>query len=302
MENKKEFAGVIIPMVTPLTGGGEIDKAAVGRIIDHLCEGGVAGVFVLGTTGEAASIAGPQKIELATLAVECTNGRAKVYAGVSDNCISHTVEAAESYFELGVDAVVAHVPCYYSIDQEEIRRYFIRVADSIDGPLLLYNIPKTTHHSLSIETIDSLSHHPKIVGLKDSENDPARMESILQMVAGKNGFSYVCGCAPLSFQALSLGADGIVPSTGNIVPEMYQQLYERVVGGDQSVGQELQEQTNRISNIYQQDRTLGQSLAALKMMMSILGLCGPTMMPPLQAMKEQQQMQLREQMEGFNLC
>jgi len=301
MVNREAFSGVIVPMVTPFTADGEIDKPAVRRIIDHLCDAGVAGVFVSGTTGESASIAMHQKKELAAIAVDFTNKRAKVYAGISDNCFSCVVQAAETYFDLGVDAVVAHVPHYYSLEGDEICRYFVNVADHINGPLMLYNIPKTTHTSIPIETVERLSHHRRIVGLKDSENDLVRMESLLKMFAAEDGFSYVLGCAPMSFKALTLGAAGIVPSTGNIVPGMYQQLYEKVRLGDQAAGQELQDRTNRVSLVYQHNRSLGQSLAALKMMMSMLGLCGPTMLPPLKALTEQEKADIIDQMKKFQL-
>jgi len=301
MSNKETFAGVIVPMATPFTADGKIDKSAARRIIDHLCDAGVAGVFVLGTTGESASIPTDQKNELAAIAVDCTRRRAKVYAGISDTCFSHTVQAADAYFDHGVDAVVAHVPYFYSLDGDEIYRYFVSVADHINGPLMLYNIPKTTHISIPIEIVERLSHHPRIVGLKDSENDLVRMENILKMLAGKDGFSYVSGCAPMSLNALTLGADGIVPSTGNIVPGMYQQFYEKVRLGDQAGGQELQNQTNRISLVYQHNRSLGQSLAALKMMMSVLGLCSPTMLPPLNALTEQEKADIMEQTKKLHL-
>lgn len=296
----KQYGGVIVPMVTPFASG-RIDREAVCRIIDHLVAGGVAGIFILGTTGEAASIAPRQKIELVEITVHHTNGRALTYAGISDNCYDNSIRAAQTYFALGIDAVVAHVPWYYPLNDPEIGRYFHSLADGIDGPLMLYNIPKTTHVSISTGVIEQLSRHPRIIGVKDSANDSARMEEMAEKFARKDDFSYVLGCAALSTQAILLGADGIVPSSANLVPQLYHQLFENARRGNRAVARDLQEQTNQVSLIYQNNRSLGQSLAALKMMMSMAGLCGPEMMKPLEPFDTALKADLENEMMKLNV-
>ena len=174
--NQTQYTGVIVPMVTPFTESGKIDVDAVCRIIDHLCAGGVSGVFVLGTTGEAVSIPEQEKRKLVETAVRHTNKRAVVYAGIAHTCFDHSVKAAHAYFEFGADVVVAHLPWYYVLEGDEMRRYFTLLADAVGGALMLYNIPKTTHMSIPIEVIEQLSSHRRIVGLKDSENNSARVE------------------------------------------------------------------------------------------------------------------------------
>ncbi len=301
MNKTKKYQGVIVPMATPFTAAGKIDEQGACRIIDHLCSAGVAGVFVLGTTGESASIATDQKKKMADITVKHTNRRAMTYAGISDNCFDNSVAAAKTYFDLGIDAVVAHVPCYYSLGDDEICRYYAALAEAVDGPLMLYNIPKTTNMSISIEAVEKLSSHRRIVGLKDSANDPARMEKMLEKFAGRDDFSYVLGFAPLGAKAFGLGADGIVPSTGNLVPAMYQQLFEKARQGNHQDAQKLQELTNQVSSVYQANRSLGQSLAALKMMMSIVGLCGPTMLPPLETLGAGQKTEIENQMRKLDV-
>ncbi|HOK66529.1 MAG TPA: dihydrodipicolinate synthase family protein [Anaerohalosphaeraceae bacterium] len=281
MNTGKQYGGLIVPMVTPFASG-RIDREAVCRIIDHLTDGGAAGIFVLGTTGEAPSISPEQKKELVEITVRHTNGRARTYAGISDNCFENSVRAARTYFALGVDAVVAHLPWYYSLNDAEIQGYFQSLADEIDGPLMLYNIPKTTHMSIPIEGIERLSRHPHIVGIKDSADDPTRTEQMIKTFAHREDFCYVLGCAKWSAKAVLLGADGIVPSSANLVPHLYRDLFESARCGNQTAAFELQEQTNRISSLYQENRSLGQSLSALKMMMSLAGLCSPEMLKPLQ--------------------
>jgi len=119
------------------------------------------------------------------------------------------------------------------------------------------------------------------VGLKDSERDLERMAACIEIAQGRDDFAYFCGWAAQSAHSLELGGNGIVPSTGNYVPEMFAQLFDAAMRGDWAEATRLQDETNEIAKIYQKDRTLGQSLAALKVMMQTKGLCGPWMLMPL---------------------
>jgi 4-hydroxy-tetrahydrodipicolinate synthase len=138
--------GVIVPLVTPFTAAGEIDEVAAGRIVSHCANGGVH-VFVLGTTGEAASIPTSKRLRLVKASVEAAAGRIKVYAGIGDNCPEHSIAAANEYLRLGADAVVAHLPAYYALKPVEMKAFFELLAAQIRGNLMLYNIPSTTHMS-----------------------------------------------------------------------------------------------------------------------------------------------------------
>jgi dihydrodipicolinate synthase/N-acetylneuraminate lyase len=165
--------GVIVPIITPFTPNGDIDAAAVGRIVSHCAENGVA-VFALGTTGEAASISTRKRARLIKLVVETAAHRVKVYAGIGDNCTEHSIGAANEYLQLGADAVVAHLPSYYNLRPAEMKAYFELLASQVKGAMILYNIPSTTHMSLPLDIVESLSHLPNIVGFKDSENVTGR--------------------------------------------------------------------------------------------------------------------------------
>ena len=115
--------GVIVPMITPFTKDGKIDFEAISRIIEHLIAGGTA-PFILGTTGESASIPEKARPPFVQAMVETASGRVKTYAGISSTCFQTSVEAANHYFELGVDAVVAHPPSYYTLNYSQLLMYF----------------------------------------------------------------------------------------------------------------------------------------------------------------------------------
>ena len=151
---------------------------------------------------------------------------------------------------------------------------------------MMYNILATTHMSIPEDVVQRLADHPRIVGLKDSERDADRLCRLAAFARDRADFAFFCGCAAFSALTLKAGADGIVPSSGNFVPDIYMQLYQAAVTGDDEKARRLQTLTNTIGEIYQKGRTLGESLAALKVMMQTKGLCQPWMLPPLSRLDE----------------
>ncbi|MBO7115855.1 MAG: dihydrodipicolinate synthase family protein [Prevotella sp.] len=276
----KKYRGVVVPMVTPVTKEGALDTDAVVRIIEFFAQAGVS-PLLMGTTGEGNSVSQADGLLFVETAVKAARQRITIYAGLTGNCFSEQLRQAEAYTKAGADVIVATLPTYYALTPEQMENYYRQLADAITGPLMLYNILATTHMSIPVDVIRRLADHPNIVGLKDSERDLERMAQCIEIAKGREDFCYFCGWAAQSAHSLELGGDGIVPSTGNYVPEMFQQLYEAAIAGDMTTANRLQDETNEIAKIYQKDRTLGQSLTALKVMMQTKGLCEPWMLMPL---------------------
>ena len=279
MINKK-YKGVVVPMVTPVKENGTLDTQAVERIIAFFVQTGVS-PLLMGTTGEGNSVSPKDGLLFVETAVKAAQKRITIYAGLTGNCFAEQLAQAEAYTKAGADVIVATLPTYYALTEEQMENYYRTLADSIKGPLMLYNILATTHMSIPVGVIRRLADHPNIVGLKDSERDLERMAQCIEIAKDRDDFCYFCGWAAQSAHSLELGGDGIVPSTGNFVPEMFQQLYEAAIAGDMATANRLQDETNEIAKIYQKDRTLGQSLTALKVMMQTKGLCEPWMLMPL---------------------
>ena len=293
--------GVIVPMATPFTENGSLDEDGARRIIDFLIDGGVDGVFVLGTTGEAASIPAPMRARLVEITVDQVRGRSLVYAGIGDNCVSRSLEAGAEYHTAGVDAVVAHVASYYPIGPEEIESYFTRLADQLPGPVILYNIPSTTHHSIPIDVIGKLCDHPNVAGLKDSERNEERLRAITGQFAGRGDFSLQVGVTAHALLGLELGAVGFVPSSGNLDPVSCHEAYESMNRGDLESAQRAQDKMDAVGNFCQPGCPLGGSLAILKAAMSLKGLCGPHMLPPLLTKSAEGIAALRPAMEDLGI-
>jgi 4-hydroxy-tetrahydrodipicolinate synthase len=178
-------------------------------------------------------------------------------------------------------------------------QFYKTLADTINGPVMMYNIKATTQMSIPYEVVAELSNHPNIWGLKDSERDAKRMQIFIEDYKDTEGFSYFCGWGAQSAGSLELGADGIVPSTGNIVPEMYGKLYQSALDKNWEECTKWQELTDQFAVVYQKDRTLGESLAALKAILNSIGICNPTMMPPLTELTKEEVRQVENRYAGL---
>lgn len=287
----KKYNGVVVPMVTPVTSTGMLDKPAVERIIKSFVEAGVS-PLLMGTTGEGNSVSTSDGQELIATAVKAAEGKITIYAGLTGTSFIEQLRQAGYYSASGADVIVATLPSYYALTPEQMENYYKTLADSIKGPLMLYNIAATTHMSIPVDVIERLSKHPNIVGLKDSERDLERMEKCIEIARDNDEFTYFCGWAAQSAHSLELGGDGIVPSTGNFVPGMFRKLYDAAEAGDMETANRLQDETNEIAKLYQAGRTLGQSLTALKVMMQTRGLCTPDMLMPLTRLSEQEEAEI----------
>lgn len=285
MKTLNKYHGVVVPMVTPITKNNEIDIDAVKRIINNFAQYNVS-ALIMGTTGEGNSVSVESGVKMIKAASEAAAGRITIYAGLAGNCISEQYDAAEKFIEAGADVIAATLPCYYSLTPKQMYEYYKNLADTLTVPLMLYNITITTHMSIPLDVIEKLSHHPNIVGLKDSENNIQRMEEALTLFSDRENFAYFCGCAANSAKALSLGADGIVPSVGNYLPKIYNDLFEAGISGNTEIADDLQAKTIEIGKINTDNLTLGESLAGLKVIMKMYGLCETYMLPPLTELEE----------------
>jgi 2-dehydro-3-deoxy-D-pentonate aldolase len=286
----------IVPLLTPFTKNGTIDLASLGRIIEHIAAGGCQGLMVCGTTGEFASMTIAQRVGLVRDAVRIARGRLLIFGGIGDTSPEHSVTLAREFLAAGADAVVGNLPSYYPLTAEMMERYFAGLADRIDGSMYLYNIPQTTRQTIPLEVVERLSHHPRIVGIKDSEPDGARQEQVCRMFAGREDFAVFCGSIAFTSRAMRAGADGIVPGAGNFAPQLTRKLMDSLVGGDQAAGDAMQLRIDAVNATYQKGRTISQLFCALKAIMEIKGLCARHMLPPLIDATDAEVAQLRAQL------
>ena len=291
MYKNKKYKGIIVPAITPLTKDFKLDISAVEKLFSNFYKHEVS-PFILGTTGESSSLSREMKAEYLSVASKNKKAGTVLYAGISSNVFEEAVEFAKQCAGNGVDAVAATLPTYYALTETQIKKYFEELADAIPLPLIIYNIPATTHMSIPLEIIEELSYHPNIVATKDSERNQERLVQSQDLWSERSDFGHFLGWAAKSAEGLIGGSDGLIPSTGNLVPKLYQSMLKAVEEGDFDEAFQLQEFSDAVGDLYQKGKTLGESLWALKVLMKENGLCEAVVMPPLQPISREEEQKL----------
>ncbi|MFO1487889.1 MAG: dihydrodipicolinate synthase family protein [Verrucomicrobiota bacterium] len=292
--------GAVVPMVTPVTEAGQLDEAAVQRLVENLVEEGLSGIFVLGTTGEGAFVPEDARRRLVECAAKQINGRCLLYAGLGD-LSPENFGIANDYLRAGADAVVVHPPISKPVPVAELGSWYRALLDQCQGPVVLYNMPMTTKVSIPLDAIEQLLGHPRLVGVKDSENNPARIEELLRRFGGQPDFSVFIGVGALMEKGLRLGADGIVPSVGNLVPKACENLCTFAQRKDWTGVDREFSRMSTVAALYQKGRTLNESLSVLKAAVHCRGLCGPHVLPPLLPLPAGEIAALRREMSRLQL-
>jgi 4-hydroxy-tetrahydrodipicolinate synthase len=227
------LAGVVPPVVTPLTWDRTLDIASYERLIHRLLDAGVDGVFVLGSTGEVAFSTDSMRRQIISEAVRIVAGRVPVLAGVIDTQTARVVEHVQAAQDLGVDGVVATAPFYAITHQPQIRRHFEIVAKHADVPVYAYDIPVCVHTKLSPDLLVDLGRSGVIAGVKDSSGDDIsfRRLALKNRAAGEplillTGHEFVVDGAYLA------GAHGSVPGLANVDPDGYVTMHRAARAGD----------------------------------------------------------------------
>jgi 4-hydroxy-tetrahydrodipicolinate synthase len=300
MKNGAKFHGAVVPLVTPFTADGALDEPALARLVDAQIAGGVEGIFVLGTTGEGAHVPRALRRRLVEVAAKHAAKRTLIFAGLGDVRLADVAEANE-FFHAGADAVVVHPPISEKVAPELLQEWFRALLDRLEGPALLYNMPMTTGVSIPLDAVEKLLGHPKLAGIKDSENNPARHAELLRRFSGQKNFSVFIGVGALMEKGLQLGADGIVPSVGNLIPDVCHQLCAAARKADWPAAEKSQARMMSVAGLYQKGRNLNESLAALKAAMHLRGLCAPVVVPPLRKVSTAELEKIRSQMNELHL-
>ena len=300
MRNISKNSGVVVPMITPMTADGKLDILSTTRLLEFLIAAGVNGIFIMGTTGEGNSIPGNLRQELVEHTITQCKNRVKIYAGIGDSYpIEKEIEAANKFFKAGGDVIVSRPPVEST--PAEILQWYQRLLEGINGPLILYNMPAISKVSIPLEVVNELIGHPRLAGIKDSENNEARLKELMQRFGGRPDFSILIGVGGLMEEGLRLGADGIVPSVGNLIPDICCDFIFAAYRSNWDAVKDAFAKMNSVTALYQKGRAINESLSTLKAAMHCRGLCLPCVLPPLKILSEREIEKIREQMAQLNL-
>jgi 4-hydroxy-tetrahydrodipicolinate synthase len=232
--------GIIPALVTPLDKEGNLLEDGLRQVIDYTIEGGVHGLFVLGSTGEIYGLDDRQKRRVLEITVEHTAGRVPVYAGASEITTKDCIKTAKLAEEIGgISAVSVLTPYFVTPNQEELKEHYKAIANSTKLPVILYGNDEKTNVSITPETCVELSEVDNIVGIKDSSGDMTKMAEYIRRTRGKE-FSVLAGRDTLIFANLCYGGTGGIASTGNVAPAIVAGIYDAYQAGRFEEARELQ--------------------------------------------------------------
>jgi len=208
------FKGSLVALVTPFDGSNRVDFESLKRLIDFHVDNGSDGLVVAGTTGESATLERAEHIELIARAVELADGRLPVIAGTGSNSTAQTVELSCAVASTGIDAYLVVVPYYNKPVQEGLFQHFSTIADAVDKPVMMYNVPGRTVADMLPETVGRLARHENILGIKEATGDIERLKAIQAVVDQE--FRLFSGDDFTLLPFIEQGGHGVVTVSGNI--------------------------------------------------------------------------------------
>jgi 4-hydroxy-tetrahydrodipicolinate synthase len=271
----RRFAGILPPLVTPLTASGELDEAGLRRCLEYVLAGGVHGVVLLGSSGEAALLLPKVRRRTLAVALEAVNGRAPVVVGTGEPGTALAAESTRQARQDGAAAAIVVPPYYYPLDQEAVERHY-RVVHEVGGlPILAYHIPAMTKVRIEPDTLRTLAEAGILCGVKDSAGDFGYFQRALDETRHVPSFAALEGSDQLLYAAMTYGGDGAISVLSQVAPAVVVALYEAGRAGDWPRARALHRRTQEIRG------AIGPGwIPAIKGALTALGLCGPSVAVP----------------------
>ena len=213
--------GSFVALVTPMFPDGSLDYGSLKELIEWQIKDGISGIVSVGTTGESATLNVKEHLEIIEKTIEYTNGRVPVIAGTGANSTQEAIELTQTANSLGADYALIVTPYYNKPNQDGLLKHYLKIANEVDIPQILYNVPSRTACDLQPETVLRLSDHPNIIGIKEAVDDDRRMNELLTIskkLKDKKNFSILSGDDPTFNSFMSKGADGVISVAANIIP------------------------------------------------------------------------------------
>lgn len=296
------FKGIIPPLVTPLAGRDRIDEPGLERLVEQVIAGGVHGLFLLGTTGEAPSLSHDLQREFLIMASKQIDGRVPVLVGISDTSMSESLDLARFAADQGIDAVVLAAPYYFPMHQADLERYVRELAHELPLPFLLYNMPSHTKVAFEIDTVERLLDLPNFAGVKDSSGNMQHFNKLVELTRLRPDLTVLMGPEELLAESVLMGGHGGICGGANLVPQLYVAQYEAALTGDLREVHRLQQQVMRLSQcLYEVSAPPTGYLTGLKCALGLVGLCSDRLAEPLYRMPEERRRIIRQHLLDMGL-
>jgi 4-hydroxy-tetrahydrodipicolinate synthase len=289
------FNGSIVALVTPFTDQGEVDASALRRLVDFHLEQGTNGLVIAGTTGESASLAPAEFAGILDLVVERLGGRIPAIAGTGNASTRRSVELTRLAAIHGADAALVVTPYYVRPSQRGLEAHFVAIADESDIPVILYNVPSRTSVDLLPHTVERLSAHPRIVGIKEATGNMQRIDEILDRCG--DCFVVLSGDDGSCLQAMKHGAQGVISVAANVAPG---RMAELCVAAHLQDWARAEAQEKELSDLFD-ILMIETNPIPVKWSLFEMGLVGPHIRLPMTGLDEKYREQLRRCLKGLGL-
>ena len=299
---KTTLRGIVPPLVTPLLDNNTLDIQGLERLIEHVIAGGVHGIFILGTTGEAQSLSFNLRCEMIKQSAKILKNRLPLLVGISDTSLVDSVSLADLAAECGADAVVSAPPYYFATGQAELAEFYEQLIPQLKLPIYLYNMPTHTKVSFAPSTIRRIAENPKVIGFKDSSASGGYFQSVMYEMRDRPEFSIFVGPEEMMAEVVLMGAHGGVNGGANMFPKLYVELYNAAVAKDVNKVRELHAKVMQISSTIYTVGSYGSSyLKGVKAGLSVLGICNDFLAAPFNKFDEAHKEKIRLAIENLEL-
>lgn len=270
-----KIQGSIVAIVTPMHADGSLDLPGLRKLIDwHIAED-TDGIVIVGTTGESPTVSVQEHFELIKVAVEHVNKRIPVIAGTGGNCTDEAIELTTYAKSVDADASLQVVPYYNRPTQRGLYLHFKKIAETVDLPMILYNVPGRTITEIALDTVLRLAQVPGIVGVKEASGNIGRGTDIMRLA--QKGFSVYSGDDPSAMALMLCGGKGNISVTANIAPRVMHELCAAAMAGDAAKAIAINNKMLPLHN----KLFVEPNPVPIKWAMAELGLTGPGMRLPL---------------------
>jgi 4-hydroxy-tetrahydrodipicolinate synthase len=298
---QRPFHGIIPPLVTPLTDRDTLDVAGLEALVEHVVGGGVHGLFILGTTGEAPSLSYQLRWDLIDRVTKLVRGRVPVLVGITDTSFVESVNIAGHAADCGASAVVLSTPYYFPAGQTELTGYIQNIIEKLPLPLVLYNMPSLTKVWFEVETLKKLSSLNRIIGIKDSSGDLDYYAKLMDLRTERPDWSIMIGPEALLPESMELGGDGGVAGGANAFPRLFVDCYDACVAGDKAKLEKTRKAIHDFQRVYDIGKYASRHIKATKCALSLLGICDDFMAEPFHRFLPPERARVREILESLDL-
>jgi dihydrodipicolinate synthase/N-acetylneuraminate lyase len=286
---------IVCPLPTPLRDGEELDVRGLRRLVERLVPD-VDAFFLLGSSGENATLRDRVRLGLVEEATAAIAGRKPVWVGIGEAGTERAIDSARRVAPFGPDALVACGPYYFgAATQADLLAHHRRIADAVTAPVFLYDIPQLTGLALEPATVAALAEHPNVIGIKDSSGDFIRFQASLA-AAGPGFLAYV-GREDLLAAALWLGGTGVVSALAAVGPHLLRALISAALAGDRDEASRLQAEVSRAARVF----FVAHPVASLKMALAAQGLIDPLTAGPMSGYDRRSRARVRALLEESGL-